>query len=423
MSAEKLKQALQAMPEMGASGFEGLAKRLLESVLDEAFVLARSGDQPSGDAHNLRRAVCLQAKRYSDASPNAKNIEGDFDDSLRALPTTDVYVAAVTRNTAQLDDTLNAMREKSAVDVVVWDFAADDSALPVLCVEHWAQLQDFPALNALDAALSQWIHATRSSARHQERLAHLRLELRDCTQTLAGIREAARSYLCRRFQLAQGRDPLPLHSIGLGTAVDRPSYRAQAVEWWRSAKSRAVVLAAPMGYGKTWVAAQCAWAITDLQDGIVLWLDSIQWRDCVSVDAVLTEAVSCLRIGDAQKVDRLVRKLRERWSGRTLIVLDGVNERNALPAAQKVIEDLILKHPDTTPERRQMHRTRRWSTRLGGGSAHGIGVLVLYRRADDRPGRNALRLGQKTASANSGRRRTELLASSPLAAQRSGRKT
>lgn len=112
MSAEKLKQALQEMPETGVHGFEVLAKRLLELVLNETFVLARSGDQPSGDAHNSRRNVCVQAKRYSDASLNAKNIEGDFDESLRALRNTDVYVVAVTRNTAQLDDTLNAMREE-----------------------------------------------------------------------------------------------------------------------------------------------------------------------------------------------------------------------------------------------------------------------------------------------------------------------
>lgn len=345
MGAEKLKQSLQGMTETGPSGFEGLVKRFLELILNEPFVLARAGDQPSGDAHNSRRNVCVQAKRYSGTSPNAKNIEGDFDESLRELPMTDVYVIAVTRSTAQLDDTLDAMREKSAVDVVVWDFADDNSALLVLCVEFWSDIQEFAPLRTLDAEINHWILARRGSSRHKERLACLKLEIRECTHTLASIREAARTYLERRFQLASGTAPLSLHAIRLSTAVDRPAYRKDAIEWWRSKKSRLAILNASEGNGKTWVAAQCAQAISEQEEGIVLWLDSLQWHACTSVDAVLAEAISRLGIGDAQKVDRLVRKLRDRWSGRTLIVLDGASERNAFPAAQKVIEDLSSKHP------------------------------------------------------------------------------
>src|ERR1043166_1281050 len=347
MSTENLRQALQGMPDTGASGFEGLVRLLLELVLNEPFVLARAGDQPSGDAHSSRRNVCVQAKRYADATLNSKSIEGDFDQSLRALPNTDIFVLAVTRNTAQLDDTLDAMRAKSAVDVVVWDFADGDSALATLCIEYWPQLQNFPALNAIDAELNPWALTIRSSSRQIERLARLRLELRECTQTLQEVRGAARSYLSRRFQLAPEAPPVPLHAILLGTAVDRPRYRAQATTWWPENKSRIVVLNAPEGYGKTWVAAQCAWKISEPEEPIVLWLDSLQWRDCASVEDVLHEAVSRLVIGDAQKVGRLVRKLKDRWSGRTLIVLDGVNERNALSAAQRIIEDLIFKHQGT----------------------------------------------------------------------------
>jgi hypothetical protein len=62
MSAESLKQLLQQMPETGANGFEGLVCRLLEIILDEPFVLTRSGDQPSGDAHMIMSAgelVCV----------------------------------------------------------------------------------------------------------------------------------------------------------------------------------------------------------------------------------------------------------------------------------------------------------------------------------------------------------------------------
>src|SRR5262249_34192255 len=153
-----LRKALQTMPDTGALGFEGLAARLLELLLTETFVLARTGDQSSGDAHNLHRSICVQAKRYaSDSVPNAKQVEGDFDANLRALPNTDIYVLAVTRNTAQLDDTLSAMRDKSAVDVVVLSFGSEDSALPVLCVEFWEQLGAFDFIKILDGQFKSTI--------------------------------------------------------------------------------------------------------------------------------------------------------------------------------------------------------------------------------------------------------------------------
>jgi len=70
----------------------------------------------------------------------------------------------------------------------------------------------------------------------------------------------------------------------------------------------------------------------------------LEWRGCNSVEGILTEAVTRLVNADAEKVGRLVRKLKDRWSGRILLVLDGVSERNALPAAQNILQDLILKH-------------------------------------------------------------------------------
>jgi len=346
MSAEKLKQTLQEMPDTGLPGFEGLLKRLLELSLGEQFILARAGDQPSGDAHNLRRDVCVQAKRYTDASPQAKNIEGDFDESLRTLPNTDIYVLGVTRRTAQLDDTLNAMREKSAVDVVVWDFDGENSALPVLCVEYWEQLQEFPAIKAVRSELNTWVSNARSAASHKERLNQLLSGIRDCTQTFSVVRQAARAYLSRRFQLAPTPEPLPLQPIQLHTAVDRSKYRRMAIEWWAARQARVLVVKGEEGYGKTWVAAQCAGDISEQEGSIVLWLDSIQWRNCTSVDDVLGEAVSRLVNAETEKVLRIVRKLRNRWSGQTLIALDGVSERDALPAAQQIMEDLS-RHPGT----------------------------------------------------------------------------
>src|SRR6266446_3706122 len=98
MSWGEMKQALQNMPDSGPDGFEGLAAILLQNLLRDTFVCARSGDQPSGDARTLRGDVVIQAKRYKEGtSLDAKNIEGDLREARRAVPNLEVYVLAITR--------------------------------------------------------------------------------------------------------------------------------------------------------------------------------------------------------------------------------------------------------------------------------------------------------------------------------------
>jgi len=342
MAWEKLKTALQRMPESGPDGFEGLSAKLLELVLGESFVVARTGDQPSGDAHNLKRNICLQAKRYTGANPNAKNLEGDFDASLRAMPQTDVYVLAITKNTAQLDDTLNAMRDKSGVDVVVWEFDDENSDLAVLCVEFWEQLHSFACIKSLDAELQAWVAAGRKTAKHQNQARALIKNLRECTQTFTTTRTIAQAFLESRFDSAKAglNSSFP---IELSKAVQRSDYQNKVLQWWVAAKERVITICGEEGMGKTWLAAQCAQKVSWENDALVLWLESLNWRDCQSFEQVLMEAISRLRMGDANKSARLVRKIRNQWSSKTLIVLDGVNERGALNAAQRILDDLISK--------------------------------------------------------------------------------
>lgn len=340
---EELKKALQTMPEIGALGFEGLVARFLELLLNETFVLARTGDQPSGDAHNLQRNVCVQAKCYaSDSVPNAKQIEGDFDANLRALPNTDIYVLAITRTTTQLDDTLSAMRDKSGVDVIVLSFGNEDSALPALCVEFWEQLQAFDCIKDLDGKYKSEIASSRSTASHKKRFELLKQEFQECTQTFTSTHNAAQAYLQRRFGVATNNLPLSL-PIELTKAVRRAAYEEKIQQWWKAANAKVAIISGKEGMGKTWLAAQCAQRIDQESGGLVLWLDSLHWRACASVEQVVTEALSRLQLGDVGKTRRLVRKVRNQWSPKTLIILDGVNERGALDAAQKILDDLIQK--------------------------------------------------------------------------------
>jgi hypothetical protein len=343
MPWKKLKKSLQAMPAAGPGGFEGLAARFLELILKETFILARSGDQPSGDAHNVKRNICLQAKRYAETTPNAKNIEGDFDANIRALPETDVYVLAITKNTAQIDDTLNAMRDKSGVDLIVWDFDDENSDLSVLCVEFWDQLQSFDCISAMDTELKSWITASRQTSRHKSKVEQLGKNLQYCTQTFAATQKAAQSFLKERFTPTSGGNQLVSYPIELEKSVRRTDYTNKVMQWWETAKERAITLIGEEGMGKSWLAAQCADRVAQQSDALVLWLDSLYWRNHQSLEQVLVEVVSRLRIGDENKVFRIVRKIRSQWSAKTLIVLDGVNERGAINAAQQILDDLVSK--------------------------------------------------------------------------------
>ncbi|MFT5492044.1 MAG: hypothetical protein ACI8V5_002411, partial [Limisphaerales bacterium] len=344
MSAEILRQTLLELPADGMSGFEELVKRLLELLLDEPFVLAQSGSQPSGDAHDLNRRVCVQTKRYKNTPLARKNIEGDFDECIRTLLEVDIYLLAVTRSVAQLDDTLEAMRAKSSVDVVAWDFVDDESALAVLCIEYWSELQKFAPLQEADGKLGQWIQESRDTEAHRRRLNLIRLGLTACTQTRKRIRRECKLYLQRRFGIATDGDTHLLQPILLKGAVDRPTYCDRTLGWWRSSGSQILSFCGPEGHGKTWIAAQSALMLANDEGAIVLWLDSSQWSQCRTIEEALHEAIACLKIGDSKSDSRLIRKLCERWSRSVVLVLDGVNEHGALINAQQIVLNRASKH-------------------------------------------------------------------------------
>ena len=63
--------------------------------------------------------VSIQTKKYTLRNlPSAKYIEGDIRQVIRTLPYLQVYVLAVSRDVAQLRDTLDAIEEETGVDIV-----------------------------------------------------------------------------------------------------------------------------------------------------------------------------------------------------------------------------------------------------------------------------------------------------------------
>ena len=114
---QKLKKLVQSVKP---ADFERLVAALLTSFLKVPFVVARSGDQPRGDARSLAGEVSIQVKRYTGKkTPDVKTIEGDIGQARRDPELhLQTYILAVSRDTEQLSYELNAIARETGLDIV-----------------------------------------------------------------------------------------------------------------------------------------------------------------------------------------------------------------------------------------------------------------------------------------------------------------
>jgi hypothetical protein len=319
-------------------GFEGVAATLLEQLLGERFVLARSGDQSGVDARNVAGSSVLQAKRYSVTSLTDAQVETDFHRSRRELANLDVYVLAVTKSTAQLRTRLDQLRDETGIDLIVLDWGSDIPVLGALCVTYWPHISQFAGLRDLGPGFAGWASEQAARPEVQRRVQQLRRDIADQLASFSMVQRCARDFLERRFGFAE--PPLPCDKIQLQTAVHR-SAADSLWQWWQSPSHFIARLQGEEGVGKSWAAAEFAWHAANEAEAIVCWLESGDWQKCRTVEDILNIALWQFGVRDEQVKRRLVHKTRRRWSQRLILVLDGVNENNALPAAQDLIFDLL----------------------------------------------------------------------------------
>ncbi|RBP46025.1 hypothetical protein DES53_102411 [Roseimicrobium gellanilyticum] len=139
-----LRQALtDHLDPSGQHGFEGLMARLLAAETGKPFYLARSGDQPTGDAYSPMAGVSIQAKLYKKSKVAGSAVEADIQRVLRECPLTDVYILATTKADSQLKLRLEKLTEETGVDLLL--LVLDGTMIPLgaLCVKHWGILKQF----------------------------------------------------------------------------------------------------------------------------------------------------------------------------------------------------------------------------------------------------------------------------------------
>ena len=289
MSWQKLKNLIQSIKP---ADFEKLVARLLELQLETSFVVARSGDQPRGDARSMSGAVSMQAKRYTGENlPNAKTVEGDIREAIRESPHLQVYVLAITRDTEQLSHTLDAIARETGLDIVTLELSDELSELGVLCVTFWKDICPFfeSSDHYQHQELLTWVGEMRDDSITKEKIIKIQLKLEYGIQTQRHVQEVAKKYLLGRFRTGKGFNP-----INLSEAIERKSLESKIVDWWETEDPLVCYLEGKEGTGKTWLAAKWMNSICETEDVATFWLDSKNWKGHKSIFDLLYTCFSSI---------------------------------------------------------------------------------------------------------------------------------
>ncbi len=339
LSAEQgwqgLKKLIQEMENDGKN-FEKLVATLLTSFLQMPFVVARSGDQPRGDARSVSGDVSMQAKRYTGKNlPNVKAIEGDIGQARRSPEFhLQVYVLAVSRDTEQLSYELNAIARETGVDIVTLELSDELSDIGALCVTFWENICHFFDLSNINQEFSDWIQIATDDSKTKAKIEDVRSKLEDGIQTQKHVQEDIEEYLLDHFSRDKGFNP-----INLSEAIERESLESEITDWWEITGAPICCLEGEEGHGKSWLAAKCMNTIRENENIVTFWLDSKDWSSCKSIFDLLYTCFRSIYLSyDEPKIAKLQNKPAKIWR-KTLIVLDGVNERTAIEAAQRILTE------------------------------------------------------------------------------------
>ncbi|HEV2806064.1 MAG TPA: NACHT domain-containing protein [Chthoniobacterales bacterium] len=346
MSLEQLGAALTSMPPTGEDGFEGLAAALLQALTGYRFYVARSGDQPA-DALSVGGDIALQGKRYDKTPLDETDFEGDFSKATRTCRDLDCYVLATTRRTAQLGVLAKQLEDTTGVDIILLGFANIVSEVPALCVTFWRAIENFSAFSSFGRGFTKWaaVQAQRSDV--QQTVERLHSELTASVPLGNTVAAQLTERLKIRFGIRRSPSRTARFPIDLAGAVRRSGPYGQLRDWWSEARQRCGVVLGEEGMGKSTVAADFGYHLASDEGSLILWLDSADWTGARNIDSVLDVGFRLAGFNDMRLRERLVRKALARWPNRTLIVLDGVNERGARDAAQRLLAQ--LQAPDIIP--------------------------------------------------------------------------
>ena len=338
-----LADQLQKVPPTGEGGFEELVAALLGELLDEQFVVARSGSQPLGDATNISLATSIQAKRYkSETKLDINEALGSLETADQNAASLETFILVATKTLdANLHSRITIAGNRKGIDVFFLDLAEDGlsdlGALAIGFGRPWAD--SFPTL---------------PPSQHESQIFPI---LRKFTRLLTSFRKRLREQLgtkrvatahswaeMRQRHLARSTGPTLATRIDPDLLVPRPGVYSSLDAWWNGV-DRPCLVEGEEGMGKSWVVAGWLSQSRALEKTPVVWLDSSAW--CFFSTArqlihAIAEKMTGLTAPTESVTSRYTEKLLRRWpSPAVLVVLDGANERQAFRALQAILPDLI----------------------------------------------------------------------------------
>ena len=341
---QELKKLIQKMGNDGKD-FEKLVATLLTSFLEVSFVVARSGDQPRGDARSMTSDVSIQAKKYSDkTAPRAVEIVGDIDRVRRNSQDLQVYVLVISRDTdEQLLSELEDIEKDTGLDIVVLELTDNLSELGALCITFWEDILEFFDSSGIcqDPNFLAWIEEQRDASDTKEKIKDLRLKLELGIQTRYQAHKDTRKYLHKRFGYDTDHTLRFKYPIDLSKAIDRASLESHILQVGGKLQvSLFVTLKVKEGMGKSWLAAKWVKSICEDKNIVTFWLDSNTWKNCKSLNDLFEISLKTIPgYHNERKLTKLKYKIRDLWWPPTLIVLDGVNEEDVIESTKQILDE------------------------------------------------------------------------------------
>ena len=343
MSWQELKNLIQSLDEQHkgrkkGEPFEELVAELLGALLEDRFETAKSGYQPIGDAINEERTIVLQTKNYNDETPlDRKEILGDIEEAELELPNLQTYVLAASRTIGnRLRNRFGDIEKKTGLDIVSLELTDQLSNLGALCVTFWEDIRGF--FDSSDICQGPnflaWIEEKRENSETEQKIKQLRLKLKQGIQTQKHVQKDIEKHLIERFSRDQGFNP-----INLSQAIERESLESKIMDWWTDHHQPVCCLEGKEGHGKSWLAAKGMTLICENDSVVAFWLDSKDWSGHKSIFDLLHTCFSLIYPSyEQRKIAKLQSKPAKIWR-KTLIVLDGVNEREALETADRILSE------------------------------------------------------------------------------------
>lgn len=335
-----LQKLLQSMEPAGKKGsFETLMACIIAHLTGECVDVAKSGSQ-LGDALNAQATIAIQAKRYQESTVlNLNEIEGELRELSRQAPQLEVYVLGATRSAQDITRLLEIEAE-TGVSIVVVDWnRPDNSMLGKLCAFCWKKIRHLQPLGALSKDWSRWADKEAAKQAVIQAAEVVRQQLREEPILQSRLASISRQHLQRRFfpKASEKHAGSRFNQIDLSQAIPRETV-SQLQQWWdEGTLSPPALVCGQEGMGKSWITAAFMHQIADSSENAVLWLDSKDWSMCRDLKAILEQSLRYLV--DERSQHRLVNKAINKWQKPLLIVLDGVNERDAIESAKNILRD------------------------------------------------------------------------------------